>query len=61
MDRGVGCLPPEDFAAPLDAEVAGDLEEPLRVDDLGLMALTALIRNVSNWLCNPVMLSLIHI
>jgi len=48
MDRGAGCLPPEDFVAPLEAEVAGDFEEPLWVDALGLLAFTALMRNASN-------------
>lgn len=48
MDRGAGCLLPEDFGAPLDGDVAGDLEEPLRVDAFGLIAFIALMRTASN-------------
>lgn len=57
MDRGAACLLPGDFVAPLEVEVAGDLEGPLWVDALGLIALTALIRNASNWLCSPLMMT----
>ncbi len=48
IDRGAGCLLPEDFGAPLDGDVAGDLEEPLRVDAFGLIAFIALMRTASN-------------
>ena len=48
MDRGAGCLLPEDFGALLDGDVAGDLEEPLRVDAFGLIAFIALMRTASN-------------
>lgn len=48
MDRGVECLLAGDFAAPLEVAVAGDLEGPLWGEALGLIALIALMRNVSN-------------